>query len=442
MSEKITDPRGLAHASLMAIMKQGRYSNIEIDAALKKADGLSPADRGLYTRLVYGVIERRITLDHIISQYTTRRLKDIDPPALTSLRLGFYQLIYTDRIPDFAAVSATVSTAPSRARGFVNGVLRSFLRAEKKYTLPTEDTAEAMSVAYSTSPDICRVLLDSYGAECTRQILEAFLGTDRVCLRVNTLKTTVSDVLTSLDGAALGNYMDTTVCVPSVSEAVRDGIERGLWFVQDEASRICTWVLGAAAGDVIADTCSAPGGKSFSAAIDGDGKCEIHSFDLHANKLSLINATARKLGLDCITTEERDARAPKAELVRKCDKVLCDAPCSGFGVLAKKPDIRYKEGDSADRLPDIQYAVLCGAAEYVKEGGVLVYSTCTLNKRENEDVVRRFLEANGEFEAVEFTVSSLNEKYPDLASEGGMLTLMPHISGTDGFFVAKMVRKA
>ena len=442
MSDKITDPRALAHSSLMAIMKQGRYSNIEIDAALKNADGLSSADRGLYTRLVYGVIERRITLDYIIAQYSSRKLKDIDPPALTALRLGFYQLIYTDRIPDFAAVSATVSTAPSRARGFVNATLRSFLRAGKKYNLPTEDTPEAMSVAYSTSPDICRVLIDSYGAECTREILDAFFRTDRVCLRVNTLKTTTADVLNTLEEATLGRYMDTTVCVPAVSQQVRDGIDRGLWFVQDEASRICTSVLGARPGDVIADTCSAPGGKSFSAAIDGEGEAEIHSFDLHANKLSLINATAKKLGLSCITTEQRDARVPKDELTRKCDKVLCDAPCSGFGVLAKKPDIRYKDGDSVGKLPQVQYAVLCGASKYVKRGGVLVYSTCTLNKKENEDVVRRFLESNDEFTAVEFEIPALSGEYPSLKSEDGMLTLMPQTAGTDGFFIAKMVRKA
>ncbi|MBQ6789011.1 MAG: 16S rRNA (cytosine(967)-C(5))-methyltransferase RsmB [Clostridia bacterium] len=442
MSDKTTDPRALAHSSLMAIMKQGRYSNIEIDTALKKAEGLSPADRGLYTRLVYGVIERRITLDHIIAQYSSRKLKDIDPPALTSLRLGFYQLLYTDRIPDFAAVSATVGTAPSRARGFVNATLRSFLRADKKYTLPTDDTPEAMSVAYSASPDICRVLIESYGAECTRQILESFFRTERVCLRVNTLKTTTEEVLNTLEDAAPGNYTNTTVCVPAVSQAVRDGIDAGLWFVQDEASRICTRVLDAKAGDVIADTCSAPGGKSFSAAIDGEGKAVIHSFDLHANKLSLINATAKKLGLSCITTEERDARAPKAELAWKCDKVLCDAPCSGFGVLAKKPDIRYKDGDSVGKLPEVQYAVLCGASEYVKAGGLLVYSTCTLNKRENEEVVRRFLETNADFSAVDFRIPALNKAYPDLNSEGGMLTLMPQTAGTDGFFIAKMVRKA
>ncbi len=442
MSEKITEPRALAHSSLMAIMKHGRYSNIEIDAALKNADGLSSADRGLYTRLVYGVIERRITLDYIIAQYSSRKLKDVDPPALTSLRLGFYQLLYTDRIPDFAAVSSAVSTAPSRARGFVNATLRTFLRAGKKYTLPTEDTPEALSVMYSTSPDICRVLLESYGAECTRQMLEAFFRAERVCLRVNTLKTTVEDVLNTLEDAVLGNYMADTVCVPAVSQTVRDGIEEGLWFVQDEASRICTHLLGTKAGDVIADTCSAPGGKSFSAAIDGEGRAEIHSFDLHANKLSLINATAEKLGITSITTEQRDARVPKDELVDKCDRVLCDAPCSGFGVLAKKPDIRYKDGDSVGKLPDVQYAVLCGASKYVKRGGVLVYSTCTLNKKENEDVVRRFLEANDDFSAVEFSVPSLNEDHPDLHSKDGMLTLMPHVSGTDGFFIAKMVRKA
>lgn len=442
MAEKMTDPRRLAHSSLMAIMKQGRYSNIETDAAIKSAHGLSDADRGLYTRLVYGVIERRITLDCIISQYATRPAKNIEPAVLTSLRLGFYQLLYTDRIPDFAAVSASVDTAPSRARGFVNAALRSFLRAGKKYTLPTEDTPEALSVAYSVSPDVCRVLTDSYGAECTREILEAFFCTDRVCLRVNTLKTTAEDALNTLKDAVLGNYMADTVCVPAVSKTVRDGIEQGLWFVQDEASRICTSVLGARPGDVIADTCSAPGGKSLSAAIDADNKASVYSFDLHANKLSLINSAAEKLGISCITVEERDARSPKAELAGQCDKVLCDAPCSGFGVLAKKPDIRYKAGDCVGRLPQVQYEVLCGAAKYVKRGGILIYSTCTLNKRENEDVVRRFLEENTDFSAVEFSVPSLNGNFPVLTSDGGMLTLMPHVSDTDGFFIAKMVRKA
>lgn len=426
----------MAHASLMAVMKHGRYSNIEIDSALKGASELSDADRGLYTRLVYGVIERKLTLDHVIAQFSSRKLSEIDLPALTSLRLGFYQLIYTDRIPEFAAVSETVDTAPARSKGFVNGVLRSFLRAGKRFTLPEGDSPEELSIRYSTAVDICRVFLESYGAEETGRILEAFFAPDRICLRVNTLKITVPEAMERL-GGVIGGYCRDIIRVTSVDKTVRDGIAEGLWFVQDEASRICTAVLGATTGDVIADTCAAPGGKSLSASIDAEGKCETHSFDLHKNKLSLINSAAERLGLSCITTECRDARHPDPALVGKCDRVLCDAPCSGLGVLAKKPDIRYKDGECVGRLPEIQYDVLCGAAEYVKDGGVLLYSTCTLNKRENEEIVTRFLESHPDFTPLDFTISHTGDGTP-LESEGGMLTLFPHLSDTDGFFIARM----
>ena len=429
----------MAHASIMSVMKHGRYSNIEIDSALKNAADLSDADRGLYTRLVYGVIERQLTLDHVIAQFSSRKLSDIDLPALTSLRLGFYQLIYTDRIPEFAAVSETVDTAPSRSKGFVNGVLRSFLRAGKSFTLPEGNSPEELSICYSTAVDICRVFLESYGAEETRRILEAFFVPDRICLRINTLKITVPDAMERLGCGVIGSYCDDVIRVTSVDKTVRDGIAEGLWFVQDEASRICTKVLSATAGDVIADTCAAPGGKSLSASIDAGGKCETHSFDLHKNKLSLINSAAEKLGLDCITTECRDARKPDPALIGKCDRVLCDAPCSGLGVLAKKPDIRYKDDECVGRLPEIQYDVLCGAAEYVKSGGVLVYSTCTLNKRENEEIVTKFLESHSEFSFDDFTVTPTGNM-PVLVSKNGMLTLFPHVSDTDGFFVARLIK--
>ena len=441
MAKETQSVRRLAHASLLAVEKHGRYSNIEIDSALKNADGISDTDRALYTRLVYGVIERRLTLDHIIGKLSSRPLKDIDPGVLISLRLGLYQLIYTDRIPDFAAVSETVDTVPSRSKGFVNGVLRSFLRGGKKYSLPLGDSPEDLSVRYSVSPEICAIYTGSYGADVTKQILESFFEPERICLRVNTQRISAAEAASRLPCCKPGTYMSDILFVPSLDRTVREGIEGGLWFVQDEASRLCTVVLGAKAGEVIADVCSAPGGKSFSMAIDAEGRADIHSFDLHKNKLSLIKASAERLGLACIAVEERDARHPKEELIGICDRVLCDAPCSGLGVLGKKPDIRYKGGDCVGRLPEIQYGVLCGASAYVKDGGVLVYSTCTLNKSENEDVVCRFLESHGEFSAVDFSVEPLSEG-TSLKSENGMLTLMPHLTGTDGFFVAKMIKNS
>ena len=433
MAKNPTTTRRAAHESLMKIAKSGRYSNIEIDSYLKNSDGMSDADRALYTRLVYGVIERQLTLDHIISQYTTRAVSSIDEATLTSLRLGIYQIVYMDRIPEFAAVSETVDTAPPRSRGFVNGVLRSFLRGGKKFSLPCGTSPEELSVRFSTSADVCKVLTNSYGADTAEQILEAFFAPERICLRINTLKTTTDAARDTVGYAVSGTYSADTIKVTSLTEEVRAGLRDGRWFVQDEASRICTVVLGARPGERIADVCSAPGGKSFSAAIDMENVGEVHSFDLHANKLSLISKTAERLGLDVIKVAPRDARDPDPELIERCDRVLCDAPCSGIGVLAKKPEIRYKAADSADRLPQIQYDVLCGAASYVKDGGVLVYSTCTLNKRENEDVVERFLETHPEFSPCEFTVSALESK-------NGMLTLFPHLTGTDGFFIAKLIK--
>jgi len=424
--------RRVAADSLIKIAECGRYSNIEIDSVLKNSASLGDADRALYTRLVYGTIERQTTLDHIIAQYSAKQISELDLATLTSLRLGFYQLIYTDRIPDFAAVSETVDTAPRRSRGFVNGVLRSFLRAKKSFSLPEGTSPEALSVRYSANADICKILSDSYGADTAEAILEAFFAPQSITLRINTLKCSPDDAFAMLEGAKRGIHCADTLSVPSLSQPVRRGIEQGLWFVQDEASRITAGVLGAKRGETVADVCAAPGGKSFSIAIDMESVGTLHSFDLHANKLSLIKKTAERLGITAITVEARDAREPSEALIGKCDRVLCDAPCSGIGVLAKKPEIRYKAQDSAQRLPEIQYDVLCGAAEYVKDGGVLVYSTCTLNRAENEDVVKRFLASHKDFSLDPFSAAG--------QSCDGMLTFMPHATGTDGFFASRMIK--
>ena len=235
-----------------------------------------------------------------------------------------------------------------------------------------------------------------------------------------------------LCGSEEGRYSPDIITVPVLSEDVRRGICEGLWFVQDEASRAASAVLGARPGERVADVCAAPGGKSFSLAIDMENRGELYSFDLHKNKLSLIKKTAENLGLSCIRVAERDARDPNPALLSGCECVLCDAPCSGIGVLGKKPEIRYKAAESAERLPSVQYGVLCGASSYVKDGGVLVYSTCTLNRAENEDVVKRFLNSHKSFTLVPFSAAG--------QSCDGMLTFLPHVTGTDGFFVAKMMK--
>ena len=421
--------RGLAFASLLSFCKNGRYSNLEVDAVLRTTGAeLSAADRGLYTRLVYGVVERLLTLDHAIGEVSTRPLSDIDPATLTALRMGVYQLLYMDRVPDHAAVSETVELVPHRSRGFVNGVLRSFQRAGKKFSLPEGD----MSIKYSVSPEICALLSECWGEETAESILAASFDTGRVCLRINTLRLTTEDAIGMLPDAERSAIASEIILLPSLTEAARDGIGRGLWFVQDEASRIATEVLDARPGERIADVCAAPGGKSFSAAIDMENRGEIFSFDLHKNKLSLIRSGAERLGLTVIRADARDGGDPDASLAGSCDRVICDAPCSGLGVLSKKPEIRYKDIRDVNRLPEVQLRVLRGAASYVKPGGVLLYSTCTLNRHENEEVVRRFLAGDDRFTPEDFAVTPL------LRSGDGMLTLLPHITGSDGFFIAKL----
>ena len=424
--------RALAAASLLRLEKDGRFSNIEIDSVLER-NGLSDADRALFTRLVYGVTERRITLDLIIAEYAKYGGKKIDPETRVALRLGLYQLLWADRIPDHAAVSSAVDAAPVRSRGFVNGILREFLRRDKKYTLPDRsDTVKFLSAAYSVSEDVCRTLLRSYGEGKTEEILRAMSGTPAVTLRINDL------ILDPARAAKLlgGISHDAAVTVPAADGRIRRGIDEGLWFVEDLASVMCVEALDPKPGDTVADVCAAPGGKTFSAALKMKNEGVIHAFDIHENKLSLIRRGAEKMELDIIRTGRRDGRDPDPELFRGCDKVLCDAPCSGLGVMAKKPELRYKTEKEIVGLPQVQSAILAGAAEYVKPGGTLIYSTCTLNRAENEDAAEAFLAAHDDFEPFDFEL-------PVGSSDGGMLTLFPSRGETelDGFFIARFRRK-
>lgn len=428
----------LAAKSLVRFEKESRFSNLEVNAAIESSNMTEP-DKALFTRLVYGVIERRITLDYIISQYSSRALSEIDLNTKISLRLGVYQLLFTDKIPDFASVSQTVDTAPARSRSFVNGLLRNFIRKNKAYSLPAKekDKQEFLSVKFSVSNPICNILLDSYGFDMAEKILECSADRTRVCLRINTLKLTPDEAAERLScdlSTRRSVLSDDILITDRLTNGIRSGIKEGLWFVQDEASRICTKVLSAEKGETTADVCAAPGGKTFSLAMDMQNTGKLYSYDLHENKLSLIRDGAERLGLNNIETERRDARAPDESLIGKCDRVLCDAPCSGLGVIAKKPEIRYKSIEDIERLPQIQSEILCGASKYVRKDGILVYSTCTLNKKENEEVAAQFLHENENFAKADFEIPGIGK------STNGNMTIFPHISNSDGFFIAKFRR--
>ena len=273
--------------------------------------------------------------------------------------------------------------------------------------------------------------------------MEAFLEKPPIALRANTLKTSVDSLKKSLSekGFALdgGDYVSTALLLEKGNAFETHEFENGEFFVQDEASQICVEVLGAEPGELVIDTCACPGSKSFGCAVRMQNQGEIYSFDLHESKLSPIRSSATRLGIDIIKAEARDARAPDPSLVGKADRVLCDVPCSGLGVIAKKPEIRNKNLVEAARLPEIQRAILEKSASYLKSGGTLVYSTCTLIPEENELVVLDFLKSHNDFCAVDFEIPSRSDA-PSIRSNNGFVTLTPDQNRNDGFFIAKMRR--
>ena len=404
----------------------GQYSNIALDTALKRGH-FEGADRGLFTALFYGVTEHKLTLDHIIDAHSKLPASKIEARVRTALRLGLCQLLYFDRIPDHAAINESVSLVPSRSRGFVNAILRNFLRADKQIALPNkaEDPVRYLSLAYSVNEDLAETFLRIWGADGAEKELIAFSRVPDVTVRVNTNKLTRDEWLSRFGGTPT-QYAPHGVKLTD-GATLQKALAEGLCFVQDEASQICVAALDAK-GHRVLDLCAAPGSKSFGAALDG--ATEVRSFDLHENKISLIRRGAETLGIENLTAAAQDAKTASPEKTGVFPRVICDVPCSGFGVLAKKPDIRYKDVASAEALPKIQREILEKAATCVENGGILLYSTCTVLPAENEALVNAFLADHKEFSLVPFSVGELHVD--------GMITLTPHAHGTDGFFLAKL----
>ncbi len=434
--------RALAYQILKSAGSGATYSNIAIDNALRKHE-LSEADKGLLTAIVMGVTERKLTLDYLIDKLAELPEK-VDPEPRVLLEMGIYQILYLDRIPPYAAVNESVELCPRRARGFVNAILRELLRRKEKGSLeelfPHKETApeEYLSVKYSFPQDVCTAFTDICGIERTKAIFDIFNRPPRLTLRINPLKISRADYGKLLDEKgikyALSERLENAVLLDNVSFPDLPGFDEGYFFVQDEASQICVEALDAQKGDLLIDACACPGSKSFGSALKMQNRGRIFSFDLHASKLKLIEKSASRLGIEIIETHERDGRIYDEGLEGKADKVLCDVPCSGLGVIGKKPEIRYKSVADFTRLPEIQLAILENNCRYVKPGGVLVYSTCTVLPEENERNVATFLEKHPEFLPMDFRAGGLT-------SQGGMLSLYPDLHGTDGFFIAKFIRK-
>ncbi len=427
--------REMALSLLLEYESSGKYVNLSMSS--HKTEGLSQKERSFLTVLLYTSVERKITYDYIISALSERSGDDISWRVKNILRLGLSQIIHIDSVPDFAAVNETVKLAKNKGEAsFINAVLRAAVMAKENLPMPdkSKNIARYLSVKYSFPTAIVKKFISMLGEAQAEALLATFNTIPPTSLSVNTLKIEREDLLNKLLKSGLDARLSENSKIGikiqgSINPCEIFGFNEGFFFVQDEASAIAAEALGVREGETVIDVCSCPGGKSFAAYILSGG-AQIYAFDLHKSKLSLVTDGAQRLGIS-LTVRENDARKADESLLGKADKLICDVPCSGLGVLAKKPDLRYKDPASWETLPQLQSAILEESVKYLKPGGEMIYSTCTLNTSENEDVVNAFLKEDPRFAPVDFKVG-------ELSSRGGMLTLVPHRDATDGFFIAKL----
>lgn len=434
MSEKIT-ARRLAFHSLLKCHKDKKYSNIELDSVIKR-NRLDSRERAFLTALIYGVIEKRITLDYIIEKLSSRPVDKIVPTVMTALEMGIYQILYFDRVPDSAACNESVEMAKklagNGAASFVNAILREVVRRKDSIEKLYDDLEglRLLSIKYSLPEWMIEQFEKSYGAEKASEIIKGLNGKSYMTLRANTLCISRDELCEKLnvDGikAQLCQKTDSAVNLLSTASAERLKTYEGLYIVQDTASQLAVQTLGVQPGETVIDCCACPGGKSIACALDMQNCGRVISLDLHKNKLSLITKSADALGINIISTLAHDGTQPLEEYIGKADKVVCDVPCSGLGVIHKKPDIRHKSPKDIQRLPVTQKNILNAASKYLKVGGRLLYSTCTLNRAENDDITDAFLSENSDFCRV--TKTTL---FP---------TLKDGIVENDGFFIDVLER--
>lgn len=421
--------RQTAFQILNRIERGNAYSNLVLDAQLKQSG--SADGSAFITALVYGVTERKITLDYILASFLRQPIKKLRPEVLTVLRMGVYQLKYMDKIPESAAVNESVKLVKKNgcayAAGLVNSVLRKAAANEIVYP-EKSDFIKYLSIRYSCPPSLVSHYIHDYGEENAEGILSSSVGAAPTVLRVNTLKTDTAHLQETLEMQGFvtecGMLENTLVVKSGGAISACKAYADGLFHVQDFASAYCVQALDLQPGHIFADVCAAPGGKTFTAAQMMQNQGEIYAFDLYPQRVNLIADGARRLGISILETSVHDAVEAFTELQGKADRVLCDVPCSGLGTIRRKPEIRYKDLSFVDNLTELQYNILINTSKILKAGGILVYSTCTLNRAENEAVCERFLEENTDFERI-----------------CDYRTLLPHKDGTDGFFFARLRRK-
>jgi len=435
--------RETALNALIACRKEGAWSNGVLKEYILR-DRLDSRDAALATRLCYGVLQNRLKLDFYLAQLLTGKVKDLHPAVRDILHLGLYQLYEMDKIPESAAVNESVTLAKHyckkqrSAPGLVNAVLRNAVRNMDSIQQPT-----GWQEIYSHPQALIDLLKAYVGKERMGLMLEANNAAPQTVIQVNTLKITTLELQKRLEEehveAQPHGWMPDCLILGSTGNLENlPSFKEGLFYVQDPAAKLSVLCAGLPRGEnvKVLDCCAAPGGKSFAAAIALGGAGEITSCDVHAHKAKIIGNGAARLGIANITARQQDATAFVPEWEEAMDFVIADVPCSGYGIIRKKPDIRYKNLQEMAKLPELQLQILKNQARYVKPGGTLLYSTCTLTHGENEGLVAEFLKDN---EGFYLEPLALPDVFPK--NDSGMLALVPGEYDTDGFFIAKLRRK-
>lgn len=435
--------REAAMLTLTACDRQGAWSEGHLKRILRER-ALDRRDAALATRLCFGVLQTRMTLDWYLERRCTGGLKKLEPKVLSILRISLYQILYMDKIPPSAAVNEGVQLTKQhcrnpRAAGMVNGVLRGILRDMPLPPPQGRDALETLSLQTSHP----RWLVEEFAQELGMDGLQAWLYADNeqppTTAQVNTCLCSVEQAVEELerDGVEVTQHPWLPGCLLLAGTGDLERLssyQKGYIYIQDAAARLAVTAAQIQPGLRVLDCCAAPGGKSFAAGIDMHNQGEIISCDIHAHKIKLLQAGASRLGLTVLEAQLQSAAQRRQDWVERFDTVLVDVPCSGLGIIRKKPDIRYKDPKPLDGLPRVQMEIVDNCAVYVRPGGVMIYATCTLRARENQDVVTWFLQRHPEFTLEAFDL-------PHWGRQEGMMTFWPHIHHTDGFFVARLRKK-
>jgi 16S rRNA (cytosine967-C5)-methyltransferase len=436
--------REIAFKVLSDIEKNKNYSNMSINKHFKELE-IKDQDRGFTTELIYGVIENRNYLDYVMNKLSKMKAEKMQMHVRIFLEMGIYQILFLDSVSDYAAVNETVNLVngfDKKSSGFVNAILRNVIRQKETIAkVDITDNIMYLSTKYSYKPWMIKNWVEKFGQEFTEDLLDANNEKPSIYIRVNTLKTTREELMNKLSDMNIKCFK-----VSTLEEAIRvenlKNIENnklfkdGLFTVQDISSMIVGKIVNPKENSRVLDICSAPGGKTTHLATIMNNTGHIVSRDIFEHKIKLINATANRLGLTNIEAQCFDASVLDNDNIDAFDYVLADVPCSGLGIIRRKPEIKYKEKADLKELPSIQSKILKNASKYVKINGVLVYSTCTIQDNENIDIINAFLKENDNFKLVPIDAVNVDVDNQDK----GYLKIYPHIHGMDGFFIAKLIR--